>query len=298
MKYTPKTLPEGINTSTEHPLREFALLTSGVIAAVLLLILVASLLSDYLVRFIPVEMENRWLSAQASLQPGDETASPEQQALESYLQSLIEQLGDDEHRNYTFTVRVIDEPTPNAFVVPGGHIFVTSGLLSMVTSENALAMVLGHEMAHQYHRDPIRSLGRGIVIVLALVAISGADAGDLVQSFVADTANLGQLAYSREQEADADETGVELLMRHYGHAQGASEFFRALDDSRSYDSHTPFFLRTHPGTEDRIEFLRHYEMERSGPLKPLPDFIGSYLAAKPVGAGEKCMDTLKASESC
>jgi beta-barrel assembly-enhancing protease len=284
MKYTPKTIPEGINTSTEHPLREFALLTSGVIAAVLLLILVASLLSDYLVRFIPVEKENEWLSGHVMRQSDDdEPVSPERQALEAYLQTLVVQLGDDEHRNYIFTTRVIEEPTPNAFVMPGGHIFVTSGLLSMVSSENALAMVLGHEMAHQYHRDPIRSLGRGIVIVLALVAISGAEAGDLVQSFIANAANIGQLAYSREQEADADETGVELVMRHYGHAQDVSEFFRALDDSRVYDSHTPFFLRTHPGTAKRIEFLRRYEMQRQGPLQPLPGVVGNYLAAHPGG---------------
>jgi predicted Zn-dependent protease len=284
VKYTPKTIPEGINTSTEHPLREFALLTSGVIAAVLALILIASLLSDYLVRFIPVEKEIEWLSGHVMQQSGtDEPAASEQQALETYLQSLVMQLGDDEHRNYVFTTRVIDEPTPNAFVVPGGHIFVTSGLLSMVSSENALAMVLAHEMAHQYHRDPIRSLGRGIVIVLALVAISGADAGDLVQSFIADAANIGQLAYSREQEADADETGVELVMRHYGHAQGVSELFRALDGNRAYDSHAPFFLRTHPGTVDRIEFLRHYEMQRQGPLQPLPAVVGDYLAACPGG---------------
>ena len=283
MEYTPRTIPEGINTSTEHPLREFALLTSGVIAAVLVLILIASLLSDYLVRFIPVELESKWLSAQASLRDENENALPAQLALEAYLQSLVEQLGDDEHRNYIFTTRVIDEPTPNAFVVPGGHIFVTSGLLAMVSSENALAMVLGHEMAHQYHRDPIRSLGRGIVIILALVAISGAEAGDLVQSFIADAANIGQLAYSREQEADADETGVELVMRHYGHAHGASEFFRALDDNHSYDSHMPFFLRTHPGTKNRIEFLRRYEMQRQGLLKPLPAVVGDYLAACPGG---------------
>jgi predicted Zn-dependent protease len=284
VEYTPRTIPEGINTSTEHPLREFALLTSGVIAAVLLLILIASLLSDYLVRFIPVEKENEWLPAHViQVSADDEPESPEKQALETWLQSLVEQLGDDEHRNFIFTTRVIDEPTPNAFVVPGGHIFVTSGLLSMVSSENALAMVLGHEMAHQYHRDPIRSLGRGIVIILALVAISGADAGDLMQSFIADAANIGQLAYSREQEANADETGVELLMRHYGHATGASEFFRSLDGNRSYDSHAPVFMSTHPGTKDRIEFLRRYEMQRQGLLKPLPNVVGDYLAACPGG---------------
>jgi len=285
MKYTPKTIPEGINTPTEHPLREFALLTSGVIAAVLLLVLAAGLLSDYLVRFIPVEKENEWLSGHVSVQHENENVSPERRSLESYLQTLVEQLGDDEHRNFLFTVRVIDEAAPNAFVMPGGHIYITSGLLPMVSSENALAMVLGHEIAHQYHRDPIRSLGRGIVIMLALVAVSGADAGGLVQSFVADAANIGQLAYSREQEADADATGVELVMRRYGHAVGASEFFRALDDNRVYDSATPFFLRTHPGTKDRIDFLRRYEMERQGPLTPLPGVVGDYVAACAAGDG-------------
>ena len=52
----------------------------------------------------------------------------------------------------------------NAFAVLGGHIFVTRGLLNAVDSENALAMVVAHELAHQKHRDPITSLSRGIAI--------------------------------------------------------------------------------------------------------------------------------------
>jgi hypothetical protein len=65
------------------------------------------------------------------------------------------------------------------------------------------------------------------------------------------------------------------------YATGVSEFFRALDGNRVYDSHTPFILRTNPGTKNRIEFLRRYEIQRQGRLQPLPEVVRDYLAACP-----------------
>ena len=276
MDYEPKIIPEGINTSREHPLREFFVLVGGISLVVVVLTLVLAASADWLLGYIPVEKENQWFSNEEAAPPtGDETG-PEVE-VEAYLQQLGDRLRDPSRPEFRFSFRLIEDSTPNAFVMPGGHIFVTSGLLDVVDSENGLAMVVAHEMAHQYHRHPLRSLGRGVVVSLALVAISGADGSGLAQRFVGSTAVLTQLNFSRAQEREADATGLELLLRLYGHSQGAAEFFTAVRALPLADAEPPVFLSTHPGIDERIEMLRANARKTDGQTTALPALIEDYL---------------------
>ncbi len=280
MDYEPKIIPEGINTSTEHPLREFFVLVSGIALVIVIVTAVLALSADFLVQFIPLEKEHEWFSNELPI----DTNSPEsahgnslKAEVEQQLQQLIEKLRDEEKPEYRFTLSLLDSEVPNAFVIPGGHIFVTSGLLELVDSENGLAMVLAHEMGHQYRRHPLRSLGRGAVIALALMAVSGAEIDALVASFVDNAAVLTSLGFSREQELEADLLGIALLTRHYGHASGSVEFFEAIKGQPYAGSDTPEFLSTHPGVDERIDLLRAHSRQSSGDKTVLPGAIRSYL---------------------
>ncbi|MDJ0778202.1 MAG: M48 family metallopeptidase [Gammaproteobacteria bacterium] len=277
MDYEPKIIPEGINTSREHPLREFFLLVGGISLVVVLLVSVLAASADFLLGYIPVEKENQWFAQRHDSSAGD-TGPAAEREVEAYLQQLSNRLRDPARPGFRFDLSLLENPAPNAFVLPGGHIVVTSGLLDAVESENGLAMVVAHEMAHQYHRHPLRSLGRGVVIALALVAISGADGSGLAQQFVGGTAVLTQLGYSREQEREADATGLELLLRQYGHSGGAVEFFAAVRELPLADDEPPVFLSTHPGIDERIDMLQAHARHNDGPITPLPAVIGEYLA--------------------
>jgi len=280
MEYEPKIIPEGINTAREHPLREFAVLVFGLALVIVVVTGLLAVSMDFLIRYIPLDKENEWFSSEMLTGNNVEapnTGTPLEAEVEQHLQRLIEQLQQEEKPGYRFTVTLLHDEVPNAFVIPGGHIFVTAGLLDSVESENGLAMVLAHEMGHQYHRHPLRSLGRGIVISLALMAISGTDSGGLVESFVVDTATLTNLGFSREQEREADLLGVDLLIRHYGHANGSSEFFETINKQPKAASEVPGFLSTHPGIDERIAMLRDHIGQVSYPTIPLPGVIGQYL---------------------
>ncbi len=280
MEYEPKIIPEGINTSKEHPLREFFVLFSGIAAVIVVVIIVLTVSTDYLIRYIPLEKENEWFSNEMLADnkiPGSDSNSPLESEIEQYLQQLIEQLRQPGKPDYRFTVDLLHDQAPNAFIVPGGHIFVTSGLLESVESENGLAMVLAHEMAHQYHRHPLRGLGRGIVISLALIVISGAEGGGLVENFIGSTATLTSLGFSREQEREADKLGIELLMRHYGHSSGAGEFFEAVAKYPEKDTEAPGFLSTHPGIDERIDMLRTHSRQFGGDKTSRYEAIDRYL---------------------
>ena len=281
MEYEPKVIPEGINTSTEHPMREFIILVGSFIAIIIILISLLTYSTDYLMGYIPVEKENEWFSGEMVQQFDEQNPTEDDTAItdiEQYLLQLVQQLRREDQPHYTFSVRLIENKTPNAFIIPGGHIFVTTGLLENVKSENGLAMVLAHEMGHQYHRHPLRSAGRGIIISLALLIISGTESGGLAQSFIGDAALLTSLSFSREQEREADATGVELLVKHYGHAGGASEFFEALQNHPELHADIPVFISTHPGVEERISTLRDFAPANTPALIPLPGFIKQHRA--------------------
>jgi len=278
MKYEAKVIPEGINTSKHSPLRELVLLTSGSLAVLFLLISLLTFLTDYLVGFIPLETENRWFDSQLI----DFKSSAVEQAegdihyqSEQYLMDLVNRLKQKEYEEFQFTVSIIEDEYPNAFIVPGGHIFITTGLFDYVDSENGLAMVLSHEMAHQYRRHPLSSMGRGVIISITLTMLLGNEAGEWIQNFFFEVANISQLAFSREQEREADSIAVESLIKRYGHAQGASEFFIKIKNLEGLQSSLPTFYQSHPGTGERIRFISQFEDRFKGNKVNLPEFIAA-----------------------
>ena len=216
MRYEAKIIPEGINTSDEHPLKEFLLLVGGAFSVIVLLIVLLAYLSDFVIGFITPEMESSWFESQSldlsQLEPYlneiDESINNQYKESELFIVNLIGKLKSKKHQKFQFSVTVYDDDLPNAFIIPGGHIFISTALFGYVESENGLAMVLAHEMAHQYERHPIRSLGRGVLISIALTTILGSDTSQWLSGLFFETVAIGQLAFSRKQERDADKIAV------------------------------------------------------------------------------------------
>ena len=140
---------------------------------------------------------------------------------------------------------------PNAFATLGGHVAVTSELYRLMPSENALAMVLAHEIAHVKARDPIAALGGGASLALVFALVSG-EADNLAPWL----ASLVPLGYSRGAEQRADEEAVAALVARYGHAGGAASVFEVLaEHSGAIAESVPTFLSTHPADAARIADL-------------------------------------------
>jgi len=280
MKFVPKPVPEGINTTKVSHLREFIVLSFGLILLLTITVILLSLLTDQLVRYIPVKTEYKLFSFTHAIARPSQDPGSAQSRVEQYLSKLIDRLqkgrqGDKQ----PFTVAVMDDPMPNAFALPGGHIVVTSSLFRHIQSENGLAMVLGHEMGHQYARHPLRSMGRGVVVLLAIAVFTGTDGSEMIKSMVDSTVELGLLKFDRDQERAADDTAVSLLQRVYGHAGGADEFFQSIQklEVKTGKNPLPGFMKTHPTTQERINHLQAI-VDRTGKAKlvELPDFVKNY----------------------
>ena len=189
MKYKAKVIPEGINTSRQNPLKELFLLVVASLSILGVVVVTLAFLTDFLVEFIPPEVESRWFGKQSIEWSGFDKISSDQknyELAEQYLYELLEGLRSDEYSDFQFTITLFDHETPNAFIIPGGHIFVSTALLKNVESENGLAMVLAHEMAHQYRRHPLRSTGRGVVIAMALAVLLGSDTDSWLYGFLSE----------------------------------------------------------------------------------------------------------------
>ena len=274
MRYENPKIPEGINVATEHPLKEFAQLLIGAVAVVAIIVTVLALLAERMVRYVPFEMEVEI----AAKYPGK---LPPRGAVSEYLQTLADQLAaaQDLPAEMRITVHYVDDDTVNALATLGGNVVFFRGLIEKLPNENALAMVMAHEIAHIKHRHPIVALGRGIAVGLALAALTNFSGNNLAGTALSDAGLLTVLSFNREQEAEADRSALAALARHYGHASGADAFFLSVQNLPDYQikKNIPTFMNTHPATQDRIEKLRAlaqqngWAMDR--PTLPIPDAI-------------------------
>jgi len=149
---------------------------------------------------------------------------------------------------------VIDEPQPNAFAIPGGYIFVFTGLLSKLSDEEELAGVLAHELGHvsynHFFQDQNQILAMNLATVAALLLSRGNPAA---LAFGSGASYHLQLAYSREHEAEADAAAVTFLRRAHYDPSGLARFFRTLEVYERFNPPSvPAYFTTHPGVSERL----------------------------------------------
>lgn len=236
-------------------------------------------MAQTLARQIPFEFERNLV------QPYAEKMEVRDDPVGAYLQRLADRLSAALAlpQDMSITVHYVDQDTVNAFATLGGHVVVFRGLLEKLPDENALAMVMSHEIAHIKHRHPIMSLGRGLVVGLAIAALVGASGGDLAGNVLGETGLLTMLSFNRDQEREADRTGLEGLARLYGHVTGADALFRTFQSLPGSRGRPPEFLNSHPDFEERIRVIRRIARERGWamerPTRPLPEAVTGALAA-------------------
>ena len=154
------------------------------------------------------------------------------------------------HRNdFLWQTKIIhNDSVLNAFCTPGGYIYVYTGLIKYLESEDQLAGVLGHEIAHADERHTTEAmttaLGRDLLIKMIL--------GDSSLAGQVTTGLLG-LKYGRGSETEADLRSVEYLNKTELDARGVGRFFEKLIASGQAGG--PQFLSTHPNPDDRVEAI-------------------------------------------
>ncbi|HUL22394.1 MAG TPA: M48 family metalloprotease [Thermodesulfobacteriota bacterium] len=195
--------------------------------------------------------------------------------------SIVDQVGPTP---FEFRFYVIDALEPNAFAIPGGYIFVTTGLLVLAENEQEIAGVLGHEIAHVTQRHVAQMIERSkrlniasMVAMLAAMLAGRGGAGSQAGIAMA-TATAGALAlkYSREMETDADQNGLHYLIKAGYDPNGLINFLNRLQRiSLAIAPNIPAYLLTHPATENRISLMENLLQmgpRPTGPFRTVPNF--------------------------
>jgi predicted Zn-dependent protease len=193
--------------------------------------------------------------------------------MQDYMEFLIYKLASvSQVKDRRLEVVVVDNPTINAFAVPGGVVGVHNGAFLYANDEAELASILGHELAHLSQRHFARGVEQQQRTMLPMMAamlgslvLAATARGDVGMAGIAATqaaAQQSQLSFSRENEAEADHVGMETLVKADYDPNAFAEMFDAmLAANRFAGRNPPEFLLTHPLTESRISDARNRARE-------------------------------------
>jgi len=166
---------------------------------------------------------------------------------------------------FPFSFEVVADPSINAFALPGGPMFINTGLLKAVDNEAQLAGVMGHEMSHVILRHGTNQASKAQLLQLPLVLGSqvagGSDSmlGKLAQVGIGLGANSVILKFSRNAESQADLTGSHIMAESGYNPMEMARFFEKLNAEGG--QRAPQFLSDHPNPENRERAIEE-EAER------------------------------------
>ena len=270
MEFKPGLPQHNNNVTHERPMQEFVLLITGIGAICTVLFLASGWLIDVAVAWISPEMEARIFAA-ASPAPQEEAADADPRR--AVLQQMVDALRPCLEIGYPLRVELMASSQANAMAAPGGRVIVLDGLLAKVRSENGLAFVLAHELAHFKNRDHLSGLGRGMVLTALTAVLTGADSG--LTRLLAPATEFGVARYSQKRELQADELALQALVCRYGHVGGADEFFTAMAEEQFLGGIGSYF-DSHPEASERIKKLEEAAVRRgvkAGAVRELPEAV-------------------------
>ena len=173
------------------------------------------------------------------------------------------------HLDYEF--KILDSPVINAFAVPGGYVYFTRGILAHFNNEAEFAGVLGHEIGHITARHSAKQQTKATIAQILFIG------GLIVSPEFAQFANEAQqamqllfLKYSRDNESQSDELGVDYSTQIGYDAHHMANFFNTLNRMRTgtESESLPTFLSTHPDPLDRYNRVGQMATEAQKPFNP------------------------------
>jgi beta-barrel assembly-enhancing protease len=200
------------------------------------------------------------------------------------LTSYVNQIGQrivsqTELRNRPWRFYVVRDDAINAFNVPGGLVYVNTGLIAAADNTAELAGVIAHEVAHGAARHGTQRMTQAYGLNVAAALLLGQDPG-LGSQIAAQIAGGGAIAkFSRDDEREADVRGVRYMARAGYNPEGmATMFAKLMADRQRRPSSVEQFFSTHPLTEERVADVRREA--RKYPSRGLTTNDGRYASIR------------------
>lgn len=168
----------------------------------------------------------------------------------------------DRIKNQKWEYHLVDNPTVNAWCMPGGKIVFYSGILPYTQNDDGIAVVMGHEMAHAIAKHGNERMSQQLAILMGGVTIDVAmqqkpeETKEIFKSLYGISTTLGALAYSRKHEYEADKIGLVIMAKAGYNPEKAIDFWERMRQKGG--SSIPQFLSTHPSDENRIKEMKKF----------------------------------------
>jgi predicted Zn-dependent protease len=191
--------------------------------------------------------------------------------ISEYVNRLGQNLARNSDAMVPFTFQVIEGEAPNAFALPGGYIFVYTGLLRLADEEDEAAGAIAHEIAHVAARHMTRQATKGQIVNIASIPLSvllGGWGGVAARQAAGVAVPMTFLKFSRSDETEADYLGVQYMYAAGYDPNGAVTIFEKLEAlQRTKPGLATKLFSTHPMDSDRIDKTQK-EIDRILPSKP------------------------------
>ena len=161
-----------------------------------------------------------------------------------------------DRQDYAYNFYIVEKKEQNAFTTPGGNIYIFTGLLGQLTTDDQIAAVLAHEIGHCAARHTVKkiqaAMGYSLVESIVFSSLGLQDQAKQIASLSSDVvSNLVFSAYSRQDELQADRLGVKYMYLAGYNLNGMIETLEILK-KESKGNHVPEILMTHPHLDARI----------------------------------------------
>ena len=187
---------------------------------------------------------------------------------------------------FTYRFAIIPDPSPNAFSLPGGYIYITTGLLPLIQNEDELAGIIGHEIIHSNNRHTIRQMKKNIFPALLqlpgnIVGLFNEGAGAMLNAPLAAPSALLVATYSRKFENEADREGVALAARSGYDPTALAVVLERMSkaiETVSGNKESKSYFSDHPYTPDRSKRINEASEDlKDVRIKPVSkDFLQEF----------------------
>lgn len=224
-----------------------------------------------------VSLDQEWqLGDQMAAQVAQQVQLVHDPAAQAYLRRVGERIhAATPLANRPFDFQIVNDPNVNAFSIPGGHVYINSGLIAQADKADELAAVVAHEVSHVVARHVIKQVETQQEIGAIGSILLGQNPG-AVQSLLAQVIAGGAMArFSRADEKQADDLGLQFMTTAGYDPHGMLDFFqKLLNMEKGGNSTVTRFFADHPGTQDRIDDIsgRLAKMGTTGGIVDEPAF--------------------------
>ncbi len=166
-------------------------------------------------------------------------------------------------KNFRWSFELVNNPTVNAWCMPGGKIIFYSGIMPLAQNDAGIAAIMGHEMAHAVARHGNERLSQQLLLYMGGVSLAVAmrdkpdETRDLFLAVYGIGGTLGALAYSRKHEYEADKIGMVFMALSGYDPEEAIKFWERMQ-AHSSGIQIPQFLSTHPHHKERIVEMKKF----------------------------------------